>query len=321
MAAPSRLHSGHVHSHQDNVYLTSTNKKDAGVRITRIGLYVNLGMAISKGIGGYYFNSQALVADAFHALTDLVSDFMTLATISVALRPPSRKFPNGLGKAESLGSLTVSGLLLAGGVLTMRIARERKSSVLASNAVHHRVDSLTSIVALVAIAGSHIFTGASFLDPVGGLIVSLMVIRAGLQNTASAILELLDMGLDDEIKRVIRESAEAALHSETKKSQGPPSQPEAGIRTVQGTKAGQNYLVDVIVAVPNSCTVKQTCQMETAIKVRVGKDVRGVRKVRVKFVPEDQTSSFMDDFVISMNDSKRVEEPQHPYKEKSHPLH
>jgi len=114
----SRSHSGHSHGHtHDNTYLTSTNKNDAGVRITRLGLYVNLGMAVSKGIGGYYFNSQALVADAFHALTDLVSDFMTLATISVALRPPTRKYPNGFGKVESFGSLVVSGLLLAGGVL------------------------------------------------------------------------------------------------------------------------------------------------------------------------------------------------------------
>ena len=118
LAGQSRPHSGHSHSHHhDNTYLTSTNKNDAGVRITRLGLYVNLGMAISKGIGGYYFNSQALVADAFHALTDLVSDFMTLATISVALRPPTRKYPNGFGKVESFGSLVVSGLLLAGGVL------------------------------------------------------------------------------------------------------------------------------------------------------------------------------------------------------------
>lgn len=36
-------------------------------------------MTISKGMGGYYFNSQALVADAFHTLTDLVSDFKVLA--------------------------------------------------------------------------------------------------------------------------------------------------------------------------------------------------------------------------------------------------
>jgi len=58
-ATQIRSHSGHSHHHHhDNAYLTSTNKSDAGVRITRIGLYVNLAMAIGKGIGGYVFHSQ-----------------------------------------------------------------------------------------------------------------------------------------------------------------------------------------------------------------------------------------------------------------------
>ena len=57
----ARPHMGHSHSHHhhDNTFLTSANKNDPGVRITRIGLYVNLGMAIAKGAGGYIFNSQA----------------------------------------------------------------------------------------------------------------------------------------------------------------------------------------------------------------------------------------------------------------------
>ena len=116
----TRPHGSHGHSHShhhDNTYLTSANKKDAGVRITRIGLYVNLAMAVGKGIGGYYFHSQALVADAFHSLTDLVSDFMTLGTVSWSLKPPSSRFPSGYGKIESLGSLGVSSLLLVGGIL------------------------------------------------------------------------------------------------------------------------------------------------------------------------------------------------------------
>jgi hypothetical protein len=57
----TRTHAGHSHGHHhhhDNSYLVSKNKKDAGVRITRIGLYVNLGMAVGKGVGGYVFHSQ-----------------------------------------------------------------------------------------------------------------------------------------------------------------------------------------------------------------------------------------------------------------------
>ena len=73
-------------------------------------------MAVAKGLGGYYLNSQALVADAFHSLTDLVSDFLTLGTVSWSLRAPTARFPAGYGKIESLGSLGVSSLLQAGGI-------------------------------------------------------------------------------------------------------------------------------------------------------------------------------------------------------------
>lgn len=112
-----RHHGGHSHTHKhDNTYLTSTNKNDPGVRITRIGLYVNFLMAVGKGIGGYFLNSQALIADAFHSLTDLVSDFLTLATVTWSIKSPSARFPSGYGKIESLGSLGVSGLLLVGGL-------------------------------------------------------------------------------------------------------------------------------------------------------------------------------------------------------------
>lgn len=111
----TRSHAGHSHHHHDNTYLTSKNKNDAGVRITRLGLYSNLGMAVAKGVGGYAFNSQSMIADAWHSLTDLASDILTLATVSWSIKPPTPLFPTGFGKVESLGSLGVSGMLLIGG--------------------------------------------------------------------------------------------------------------------------------------------------------------------------------------------------------------
>ena len=58
-----------------------------------------------------------LTADALHSLTDLISDFMTLATISYSIRPATSRFPMGYGKIESLGALAVSGILLSGGFM------------------------------------------------------------------------------------------------------------------------------------------------------------------------------------------------------------
>lgn len=176
----------------------------------------------------------------------------------------------------------------------MKIAKERKSSVLASNAVHHRIDSLTSIVALVAIGGSHIFTGTTWLDPVGGLLVSLMVIRAGWGNTGAALLELADVGVDDEIRTSVRQAATKALDNDNLATHSD----GVSVRHIQGVKAGQNYLIDIELVVPGSWTVDEARRTEQLVREEVGSTVRGVRKVKIRFVPEaDVEPSFADEFI------------------------
>ncbi|PYI06094.1 hypothetical protein BO78DRAFT_344237 [Aspergillus sclerotiicarbonarius CBS 121057] len=360
-------HGHHHHHHHDNVYLTSTNKHDAGVRITRLGLVANLAMAIGKFIGGYVFHSQALIADAYHALTDLVSDFLTLGTVAWSLKPPSERFPNGYGKIESIGALGVSGLLLCGGVFmglnsgqvlldqfypeaaeaiahvgalghghshshgieamgpsihaawlaagsivvkewlyhaTMKVATERKSSVLASNAIHHRIDSLTSIVALFTIGGTYLFQDASWLDPVGGLLISLMVIKAGWGNTKTSLLELADTTVDDDIKESVQKAAAKML-----------ANLEGGdairVRDVQGMKSGQNYMMDIEIAVPGAWSVSRTRGIEESIRTAVGEGVRGVKRLKVRFIPlEHEELTFTEEFIPADVTSRARAEPE-----------
>ncbi|KAL4895965.1 cation efflux family-domain-containing protein [Aspergillus ambiguus] len=375
MTTQSRGHAGHSHGHgpghhhhhHGNVYLTSTNKDDAGVRITRIGLVANLAMAIGKFIGGYVFHSQALIADAYHALTDLVSDFLTLGTVAWSLKPPTERFPNGYGKIESIGALGVSSLLLCGGVFmglnsgqvlldqfypeaadtlshvaalghghshshgveilgpsihaawlaagsivvkewlyhaTMKVANERKSSVLASNAVHHRIDSLTSIVALFTIGGTYLFRDASWLDPVGGLLISLMVIKAGWGNTATSLLELADTTVDDEIKESVEKAAAKAIAA---LSDGG----SIHIRDIQGMKSGQNYLMDLELAVPGAWSVRRSREIEETVRAAIGGKVRGVKRVKVRFIPlEHEELTFSEEFIPPEVTSRANPEPE-----------
>ena len=192
----------------------------------------------------------------------------------------------------------------------MKIAKERKSSVLASNAVHHRIDSLTSIVALVAIGGSHLFNGASWLDPVGGLIVSMMVVKAGWGNTGTALLELADVGIDEEIKASVLKAANKALSAESFREAGIVDT-DVQVRDVQGVKAGQNYLMDVALSVPSTYTVKQTRLIEDVVRERVGSQVRGVRRVKTRFMPaEDKETDFADEFIGADVSPRSSPEPE-----------
>lgn len=193
----------------------------------------------------------------------------------------------------------------------MKIARERKSSVLASNAVHHRIDSLTSIVALVSIGGAHVISNASWLDPVGGLLIAAMVIRAGWQNTMTALLELGDVTIDNEIKQSVKRAVTKALVGDAVKGlEGVAKGSEVEIKDIQGTKSGQNYLVDIDLAVPSSFTVADTSLIEQAVRERAGSKVRGVRKVRVKFSPVDGNQDFSSEFIPAHVNPRSSPEPE-----------
>ena len=191
----------------------------------------------------------------------------------------------------------------------MKVAKERKSSVLASNAVHHRVDSLTSIVALIAIGGAHVFNNAAWLDPVGGLIVSLMVIQAGYGNTRQAIYELVDVGVDEEIKISVQRAATKALAEFNGASRSESGTVE--ILGLQGIKAGQNYLMDIELAVPGSWTVDQIRIVENTVRETVGATVRGARRIRVKFIAKKQEQpDFTEEFIGADISPRSSPEPE-----------
>jgi divalent metal cation (Fe/Co/Zn/Cd) transporter len=186
----------------------------------------------------------------------------------------------------------------------MKVARERKSSVLASNAVHHRVDSLTGIVALVAILGANLLKDASWLDSVGGLLISLLVIRAGLTNTLSALYELADKSIDEEVTSSITKQVGKSL-------EGVAQGTEVQLRDVTGVKSGQNYLVDLELGVPSLWTVEDVRGVEEAVRTRVGGKVRGVRRVRIRFVPKTEpVLDRFDEFIPGDVSARSSPEPE-----------
>ena len=119
-----------------------------------------------------------------------------------------------------------------------------------------------------------------------------MVVQAGWGNTKSALLELADVGVEDEMKENVTKAAAKALEDISTTTE------KVEVRAVQGVKAGQNYLMDVEVGVPGTWTVDQTRAVEDMLRERVGAKVRGVKKVRVRFVTNSTSEpDFLDEFI------------------------
>lgn len=116
---------GHSHSHAhdhgsaedaDKLLAALKGKGDRGSNITLAGLVSNIGLCGAKGVAGVYLNSAALLADAAHSLSDMFADLVTLFCWKMSQKPPSASHPLGYGKYETMGSLGVSLVLVAGAV-------------------------------------------------------------------------------------------------------------------------------------------------------------------------------------------------------------
>lgn len=190
---------------------------------------------------------------------------------------------------------------------TMKIAKQKRSNILASNAYHHRVDSLTAFVALLMITASNLVTNAQWLDPVGGLIISGMIVQAGWFNTKSALFELADVGIQDDIKGKVQKAAASALKEQVG--------PSAEIKGVQGVKSGQNILAEVEVVAPTDWTVSKMTEIEKALREKVVGKVRGVRRVSVRFTSDADKdhAAFADEFVSVQASESEPEEEEHDH--------
>lgn len=90
------------------------------VHITLWGSVVNVALTALKFVAGIMGCSAAMIADAVHSLSDLLTDFVVLLFVRISSRPADQKHPYGHGKYETLATTIVAmALLVAGGVLLM----------------------------------------------------------------------------------------------------------------------------------------------------------------------------------------------------------
>lgn len=88
------------------------NRQRQIYKVTIIGGIVNLLLVIFKFLAGIFGHSSAMIADAFHALSDLGSDVVVLYFVKVADKPADQDHNYGHGKYETFASLIIGVLLV-----------------------------------------------------------------------------------------------------------------------------------------------------------------------------------------------------------------
>ena len=211
--------------------------------VTWVGLACNVGLSALKFWVGIVGNSQAVIADAVHSLSDLVTDIAVLVGIGLWTAPADADHPHGHRRIETLITagiglalaLTAVGLgyralasvrdpeldapawlALLGPVAsiiikealyrwTAAVGRKARSSAVAANAWHHRSDALSSIPAALAVTAAAISPSLAFMDRIGAVVVALFILKAAWNIARPALEELTDRGAPREKVDRIRE--------------------------------------------------------------------------------------------------------------------
>ena len=210
-------------------------------RVTLVGAAVDLVLALAKIGGGFAAQSQSLVADGVHSLSDLVTDLLVLFAAKLARAKPDADHPYGHERIETVATVALGVVLIVVGAgvaldslrrlfqpedlhlpawwamavaaasvvskegvyrYTMRAARRSRSNLLEANAWHARSDAASSLVVIVGVGGA--LLGLGYLDALAAVVVAWMIGKMGYRLARRSVEELIDSGLDPEQVEAVR---------------------------------------------------------------------------------------------------------------------
>jgi cation diffusion facilitator family transporter len=211
------------------------------IKVTWLGIIINVTLVIAKIITGILVSSMAMIADGFHSLSDLVTDFAIILGVHISKKEPDEDHPYGHSWAENFITVfTAIPLAVAGGymilkavtsiaehkitkigypvltvaviaiilkeysfVITKRVAIRLSSSMLYANAWDHRSDALSSLA--VAIGAVASIFGLDYADQIATIIVGLMIIFVAAKILRDAMSQFTARAVDEKTNQQIRQ--------------------------------------------------------------------------------------------------------------------
>ena len=212
------------------------------VRTSVIGIIANVFLAAFKAVIGILSNSIAVILDAVNNLSDALSSIITIIGTKLAGRKPDKKHPLGHGRIEFLSALIVAGLVLYAGITALvesvkgilepeapeyqtiglviigvavvvklflgiffrKRGKQVNSGVLVASGTDALFDALISI-GVLASAIIFLTTGLS-LEAYVGVLISLVIIKAGIEMMMDTLNEILGRRLDRDFLKEIRDT-------------------------------------------------------------------------------------------------------------------
>ena len=216
----------------------------AATRVSLVSMITNVILTALKLAAGLIAHSGAMISDAVHSASDIFSGLIVLIGVRISSKAPDEGHPYGHERFECVAALLLSGILaLVGGTIgvnavkaiisgetqdapgllaliaavvsivtketlfwyTRGYAKRFRSTALHAEAWHQRSDALSSIGALIGIAGARM--GVPVMEPIASLIIALFILRVAVRIFRDAVDQMVDHSANEETEAAFRETA------------------------------------------------------------------------------------------------------------------
>ena len=211
------------------------NRSAQIIRTSVVGVVTNVLLAAFKAIVGVLAQSFAIVMDAVNNLSDALSSVITIVGTKLSQRPADRNHPYGHGRVEYFSAIIIAVIVLSAGVTSLiesikklihpttpsyttvtliviivaivvklllgRYVRKQgqklESDALIASGSDALFDAIITLATLIS-AGIMLIWGVS-LDGILGTLISIFIIKAGVEMIASPVNELLGARVSPEL--------------------------------------------------------------------------------------------------------------------------
>lgn len=205
-----------------------------------LSIIINTLLFALKYWAGVVSGSIAIIADAWHTLSDSLTSIIVLLGVKISNRPADEKHPFGYGRAELIAAIiigvilgtvalnfiiesvhkfqnresagfgtvaivvTIVSILLKEGVaqFALRIGKKVNSKILIADGWHHRSDAISSVIILAGIFLNKYFW---WMDAALGIAVALMLFYATYEILKDTIESLLGTDIDEQTLNQLKE--------------------------------------------------------------------------------------------------------------------
>ena len=228
-----------------NETAVQTSREKVIVRTSIIGIIANVFLAAFKAVIGFLSNSIAITLDAVNNISDAASSLITIVGAKLAAREPDKEHPFGYGRIEYMSAIIISVIVFYAGVTSLiesvkqilqpetpdystlsliivavavvvkiflgryvkNVGEQVNSDALVNSGEDARLDSVISASTLVA-AGIFLTLQIS-LEAWLGAIISLVIIKAGIDMLKETLSKILGERNDKELAKSIRKTITA----------------------------------------------------------------------------------------------------------------